>query len=130
MEVEFLVPEQGAGVNHAILIEGLNVSAQPLRYLSIAYDYSMEVEYQGFRIRVPEPETFVLLKLLVLPRRKDPSKAEKDIYTARSLGTYLLGMPERSALLTRRFNELPKGWQKTIRKVVREHLSELSHIIL
>ena len=130
MEVEFLVPEQGAGVNHAILIEELNVTAQPLRYLSIAYDHSMEVEYQGFRIRVPEPEAFVLLKLLVLPRRKDAAKSAKDIATARSLGSYILKSPDRSVLLTRLFNEIPKGWQKTIRKVVQKHLPELLQIFL
>lgn len=125
MEVEFLIAEQGAGVNHGILIEGLNVTAQPLRYLSIAYDHSMEVDYRGLRIRVPEPEAFVLLKLLVLPRRKDAAKIEKDVTTARSLGLYILKRPDRSVLLTRLFNEIPKGWRKTIRKVVQEHLPEL-----
>lgn len=76
MAVEFLIPENGAGVSHAIEIEDLNVTAQPLRYLSIAYDYSMPVEYHGLRVRVPEPEAFVLLKLLVIPRRKDAAKSE------------------------------------------------------
>jgi hypothetical protein len=108
MEVEFLIPEKGAGVSHAIEIEDLNVTAQPLRYLSIAYDYSMPVEYHGLRVRVPEPEAFVLLKLLVLPRRKDAAKSEKDIVTASVLGSYLLKRPDRSVLLKLLFDELPK----------------------
>ena len=38
------------------------------------YIRSMYVLYQGYSIRVPEPEVFVLLKLLILPRRKDQAK--------------------------------------------------------
>ena len=128
MEVDFLAPEIRAGTNHAIMIEELNVSAHPLRYMSIAYNHSMEVEYNGFRIRVPEPEAFVLLKLPVLPRRKDVAKSEKNVAAARSLGLYILKSPERSVLFAHLFNEILKGWRKTIRKVVQEHLPELLQI--
>lgn len=106
-------------------MEALRVRAQPLRFLSLAYDRSMVVHYRGYETRVPEPEAFVLLKLLVIPRRRDLSKIEKDAYTARSLGEYLLDNPERSGRLRGVLSELPKGWQQTIRTSAKEHFSRL-----
>jgi hypothetical protein len=129
MEVEFLIPEQGRGGGGSISVSALRVEAQPLRFLSLAYDRSMVVHYRGHEIRVPEPEAFVLLKLLVIPRRKDPSKIQKDVYTARSLGEYLLDNAERRGRLRAMFSELPKGWQQTIRDSAREHFSSLLELI-
>ena len=62
MEVEFLIPEQGRGAGRSISVDALRVEAQPLRFLSLAYDRSMFVRYQGYDIRVPEPEAFVFLE--------------------------------------------------------------------
>lgn len=128
MEVEFLIPEQGRGAGGSIPVDALRIQAQPLRFLSLAYDWSMVVQYQGYDIRVPEPEAFVLLKLLVIPRRKDRSKARKDAYTARSVGEYLLDNAERKEKLIRMFEDLPKGWQQKIRGAAKEHLPRLLEI--
>jgi hypothetical protein len=122
MEVEFLIPEQGRGTGGSISVDALQVRAQPLRFLSLAFDRSMVVHYRGYEIRVPEPEAFVLLKLLVIPRRKDRSKARKDAYTARSVGEYLLDNAERKEKLIEVFADLPKGWQQKIRSAAKEHL--------
>lgn len=130
MEVEFLIPEQGRGAGGSILVDALRVQAQPLRFLSLAYDRSMVVRHQGYDIRVPEPEAFVLLKLLVIPRRKDRSKIEKDAYTARSLGDYLIDNAERRERLTGIFSELPKGWQRKIRMAAKEHFARLLEIAI
>lgn len=82
MEVEFLIPEQGRGADRSISVDALHVEAQPLRFLSLAYDRSMIVRYQGYDIRVPDPEAFVFLKLLVIPRRKDQSnKVDPENWT-------------------------------------------------
>ena len=89
----------------------------------------MVVRYRGYGIRVPEPEAFVLLKLLVIPRRKDQGKAAKDVYTARSIGEFLLGDSERRARLLDMVTGLPKGWQNTIRDSAREYFPELFELI-
>lgn len=125
MEVEFLIPEQGPGAGTSIAVDALRVRAQPLRYLSLAYDRSMVVQYHGYDIRVPEPEAFVLLKLLVMPRRKDRAKIEKDAYTARAVGKYLFDREERRTRLRDMFAGLPKGWQKTARESAGDHFPEL-----
>lgn len=125
MEVEFLIPEHGRGVGRSFSVDALHVEAQPLRFLSLAYDRSMVVRYRGYDIRVPEPEAFVLLKLLVLPRRKDRGKAEKDAYTARSLGEYLLDDTDRRAKLLDIIADVPRGWRQKIRSSAREHFPML-----
>jgi len=99
-----------------------------LRFLSLAFDRSMVVHYRGYEIRVPEPEAFVLLKLIVIPRRKDRSKARKDAYTARSVGEYLLDNAERKEKLIEVFADLPKGWQQKIRSAAKEHLPRFLEI--
>ena len=124
MEVEFLIPEQGRGTDTAVTVNALGVQAQPLRFLSLAFDRSRVVRYRGYGIRVPEPEAFVLLKLLVIPRRKDQGKAAKDVYTARSIGEFLLGDSERRARLLDMVTGLPKGWQNTIRDSARGRIEE------
>lgn len=125
MEVEFLVPERGRGIGTAVLVDALHVKAQPLRYLSLAYERSMIVPFRGFHVRVPEPEAFVLLKLLVIPRRKDRAKLEKDSVAARSVGQYLMSRDERRATLRELLGDLPMSWQKTIRVSARDHFPEL-----
>lgn len=125
MEVEFLVPEKGRGVGTAVFVDALHVEAQPLRFLSLAYDRSMVVPFRGYHVRVPEPEAFVLLKLLVIPRRTDHAKLEKDALAARSVGEYLLAHDERRTRLRDLLAGLPRGWQKTIRASARHHFPEL-----
>ena len=84
MEVEFLIPDHGRGATRSISVKALRVEAQPLRFLSLAYERSFIVRFHGYDIRIPEPEAFVLLKLLVINRRKDQAKITKDAYTARA----------------------------------------------
>lgn len=129
MEVEFLIPEQGRGTARSVSVSPLHVEAQPLRFLSLAYDRSMVVRYQDYKIRVPEPEAFVLLKLLVIPRRKDPGKRKKDAYAARSLGEYLLENDKRRRLVIDLFSDLPNGWKKKIRSSAKEHFPGLLRLV-
>ena len=129
LEVEFLIPEHGRGTGRSISIPTLSIKAQPLRFLSLAYEQSMFISYLGHNIRVPEPEVFVLLKLLILPRRKDSAKRMKDAYTVRTLGEFLLKRNDRRVYMQNLFNKLPKGWQKTIRNASREHFPSLLDVL-
>lgn len=129
LEVEFLIPEYGRGKARSVAIPTLGIRAQPLRFLSLAYQRSMCVSYHGHNIRVPEPEAFVLLKLLTLPRRKESEKRMKDAYTARTLGEFLIKRNDQRACMQSMFSELPKGWQKKIRSVSRHHFPALLEIV-
>ena len=125
MEVEFLVPERGQGAEGAVKIEPLGLNAQPLRYLGLAEREAMSVPYQGIDVRVPKPASFVLIKLLVFPRRKDVAKARKDMESARAVGLKLLDAEDQRRELIALHQSLPGGWKKTIGKVAREHFQEL-----
>lgn len=129
IEVEFLIPEPGRERTNAVKITELGISAQPLRFLSLAYKQSISVSYHGYNIRVPEPEAFVLLKLLILPRRKAKAKIIKDATTAISLGEFLLKRSDNKVRMQELFKELPKGWQKTILKVSKEHFPLLPSVL-
>lgn len=126
LEVEFLIPEHGRGTGRSVSIPNLGISAQPLRFLCLAYEQSMCISYRGYNIRVPEPEVFVLLKLLILPRRKDNAKRMKDAYTARTLGEFLLKRSDRREYMQNLFNELPTGWQKKDTDRFQRPFSDLS----
>lgn len=126
IEVEFLIPELGRGVDAAVRIEELRVFAQPLRYLQLAYDHSMVILYEGTNVRVPRPEAFVLLKLLVLPRRQNSAKAAKDSRTVRALSQLILQDRTERLRLVQLFETLRPGWQKTITRSALKHVPDMA----
>ena len=107
LEVEFLIPEHGRDTGRSVSIPTLSIKAQPLRCLTLAYEQSMYISYRGYNIRVPE----------------------KYAYTARTLGEFLLKRSDKRLYMQNLFNELPKGWQKTIRNGSREHFPSLLDIV-
>lgn len=129
MEVEFLIPNRGKGVDRAIVVENLKVPAQPLRFVSLAYDCSIVVSFRGHNIRVPEPEAFTLLKLLVIPRRKSPAKKRKDIETARSLGDFLLSRHVCATRIIEIHQTLPVSGRKTILREAEMHVPKLAQVL-
>lgn len=129
LEIEFLIPEHGRSIAHSIKVIELGVMATPLRFLSLAHKYSMVVVYRGYNIRVPEPESFLFLKLLVIPRRKDTAKAMKDVSTARALSEFLITRNDRRKHMQEVFNDLPKGWQTKIKGISKEYVPILFNVI-
>ena len=99
LEIEFIIPELGKGSNKAYWVKELNISAQPLRYLHLIQKFTLEIKYLSFEITVPEPAVFVLLKFLLIIKRKDKRKIDKDIYTAKELADYLISSHEQKNLL-------------------------------
>jgi hypothetical protein len=120
LEIEFLTPERGRGKDKPYQIEALKISAQGLRYLGLAQDFSIELPYEGIKVRVPEPGAFVLLKILTSGKRPDRAKQERDMSTAKQLGEYLIRRPGESARLREIFAILPRPWQSSILKVCKE----------
>ena len=74
-EVEFLITQKGKG-EHAALKTNLGITAQALRHLELLNNNTTTVEYLGINVTVPEPEAFVLHKMIINSERKD--KMEKD----------------------------------------------------
>ena len=74
-EVEFLISQKGKGQQPA-LKTNLGITAQALRHLELLNSNTITVEYMGINVIVPEPEAFVLHKMIINSERKD--KMEKD----------------------------------------------------
>jgi len=111
--IEFLVPELGAGKDKSVEIKELNVSAQPLRYLTMLSENVMLVQYYDYKVKVPDPVAYVFHKLLVSPRRKKEEESLKDYQSASELAQFLKGkgMIEN---IQGFFKLSPKGWKRTI----------------
>ena len=75
MEIEFLILQQGSG-EQSTLKTNLGVSAQALRHLAIVRDNTVTVNIFDMDIIVPEPEAYVLHKIIINDQRG--RKAEKD----------------------------------------------------
>jgi len=130
LEVEFLIPELGRGRKTAYSIKELSISAQPLRYMNIFYDFRLITEYNNIQVCVPEPAAFTLMKFLISRKRKDKVKVEKDIYTATQLADYLLQIPDQQRLFLKVFDSMPSGWHKSLKKILAVHHPSLLKLLV
>lgn len=117
--LEFLVADRGRGRKSPWPLPELGINAQPLRFMDIAEDAAIRIEVDGINVRVPHPAAFALHKLLVVPRRTDSAKAERDVHAAVSLLTLLVKNGD-TLVLQDLLDRFPCTWVKTIRKVLAE----------
>ena len=84
LELEFLTRVLGIGqpVNK---IPSLNIRAEGIRELNMLERYPLSIDCKGYRVIVPEPEAYILQKLVINPTRKPDEKREKDIMALRQL---------------------------------------------
>jgi hypothetical protein len=92
--------------------------AQELHFMSIPLSYYTTVEYRDLTLNIPEPEAFALHKLIVSQRRLKPEKRDKDSETAKGMFQFFKGKEQHIQRLHQIINEMPKGWQKTIKKAL------------
>ena len=130
LEVEFLIPELGRGRKTAYSVKELGISAQPLRYMNIFYDFKLITEYNNIRVCVPEPTAFVLMKFIISRKRKDKLKIRKDIFTATQLTDYLLQFSDQQRLFLKVFDSMPKGWQKSLKQILAVHHPSLFKLLV
>lgn len=117
--LEFLVAERGRGGHSPRPLPRLSLNAQSLRFMDIADDYSVWIEKDDLRVRLPHPAAFSLHKLLIVPRRKDRAKAARDVQSAVSMLNLLLQRND-TMILTELLTHFPKTWVKTIFRVLEE----------
>lgn len=75
MEIEFLILQKGSG-EKAVIPTNLGVNAQLLRHVSLLKEQIITVEMLGMKIIVPEPEAYVLHKMIINAQRG--TKMNKD----------------------------------------------------
>ncbi len=77
--IEFLVPEKGRGIDKAFSLPHLGLNAQALRFLDILYLKTVTLEIKGLKINLPDPACFLLQKIIILERRPEKDKKEKEL---------------------------------------------------
>lgn len=76
-EVEFLTPKKGDGLRP---LGKLNIGVKPqqLSHMSMLVDYSSTVTYNGYRVRIPDPEAYIIHKMIIHFDRT-PLKKKRDL---------------------------------------------------
>lgn len=118
LTVEFLVPELGRGSNGPVRIKGLNITAQPLRFLNMLTEDPLVVQYEKMKITVPNPIAYACHKLIISGRRIKKDKKIKDYETAIDLIRFLRAQGMECDIKNY-FHSLPKPWQKKISLVLK-----------
>lgn len=109
LKIEFITPEKGRGVEGAIKIKKLGISAIPLRFVSLLLDKPITVKEDNIKILVPNPAHFCLHKLIIASRRRKIDKSLKDLQQA--VCTSVIVDDEE---LQESFKSLPKKWKQAI----------------
>lgn len=121
LEIQFLTPALGRVKRTPYEIKKLNINAEGLSYIKMLQDYKFAFTHSDLTIWLPEPEAYVLHKILISQKRKNLVKREKDLMAAKSIGEFFLDFEFRKVRLETIFFNMPKKWQKTV-------LSELKQL--
>jgi hypothetical protein len=128
--IEFFFVDLGKGSEGAKWIPELKIKATPVRYRHFFQTYNTLMTYKGMRVKVPEPEAFVLLKYLLIIEisAKNTEKRESEIKIAKALENFLLLQGSEEKFITY-FDSMSKGWQKKLMPLLKEYESELVTIL-
>ena len=118
LELEFITRVLGKG-QPTYKIPSIGIEAEGLRIVNMLADYSLELNCNNYKITVPEPEAYVLQKLLTNPTRTPQSKQEKDIQAIRGLLKHI-----NKDRINQIFNAMPKKSQKVVDVVCETYFIE------
>lgn len=129
LEIEFLIPEKGRGMNGFHHIKEININAQGIRYVNLLQDHTINVPYKEFTVTIPKPAAFVLNKLHISYKRSKEDKKKKDIETAIEFGEFLLSIEEQAIEIRNIFNSLPGKWQKEIKNIAKMYSNMIFEVL-
>ncbi|MCF8036873.1 MAG: nucleotidyltransferase domain-containing protein [Desulfobacteraceae bacterium] len=125
LEIQFLTPALGRAKETPYEIKKLNINAEGLTYMKMLQDYTFAMTHNKITIRLPEPEAYILHKILISPKRKDAAKKEKDLMAAKSIGELCLEHEARRKRLKTIYAGLPRKWQRDIPGILEPLSSDL-----
>ena len=122
ISVEFLKQHKGDGRKQGDpYIPELDIAPQALPYLNILLDRPVTRTFRGLgKITVPSMPAFMVHKLIVAGKRRDPAKKEKDLRQARAVGKVLSGDHDHLAELAAVFGGLHKTRKRMVVTSARE----------
>lgn len=120
LDIDFLMPHTGsADQAPSKKIPGYGIEAARLRYLDLATEFTIQVDYNGALLTVPHPAAYTYLKYIVgsLPSRSD-NKARKDIDTANRMSDFLVLDEKQMQVLNSIMERCPDPWNRKFSKSV------------
>jgi hypothetical protein len=120
LEIQFLTPALGRAKATPYEVKQLNINAEGLTYMKMLQDYKFCMTHKGVTVWLPEPEAYMLHKILISFKRKKPLKKDKDLMTAKGIGELCLDYEKRRERLKTIYAHLPRKWQRTISSVLKQ----------
>jgi hypothetical protein len=119
--VEFLKDRRGDGRKEGDpYIQELDIAPQSVPYLRILLDHPETYQFRDLgKITVPSMPAFLAHKLVVMERRRDQGKKEKDLRQARAVAKALLQSQKRLQTLHSVVKSLHKSQQTMVLKSAR-----------
>lgn len=130
LEIQFLTPVLGRAKETPYEIKKLNIKAEGLTYMKMLQDYTFAMTHNSIALRLPEPEAYLLHKILISPKRQDMAKREKDLMAAKSIGELCLENEARRERLKIIYASLPKKWQRVISNILEPLSSDLFSFLI
>lgn len=119
LEIEFLIRVLGKG-EMTYKIPSINITTGGLRIVNMLADYPLKLDCNSYTITVPEPEAYILQKILTNPTRLPANKKEKDIMAIRELLSQI-----NKNRVYEIFDKMTKKNQKTVISVCEENFLPL-----
>lgn len=112
-EIEFLtVPDRT--MSPTLYVPGMSIVAEALPKMTpIGWNY-LDLEWDGMKIKVASPASFVIQKLLINEERKPEWKREKDLDAVRYVLNYIKASKKYDEELRESVLSAPKKWRKII----------------
>ena len=112
-EIEFLtVPDRT--MSPVLRVPGMSIGAEALPKMApIGWNY-VELEWEGMKIKVASPASFVVQKLLINGERKPEWKKEKDLDAVRYVLIYVNASQKYREELKNSILSAPRKWKKAI----------------
>ena len=101
---------------HCIKIGDTGIYAESLPYVDIFTGNYIEVIFDGIKVKVASPASYVLQKLLINTERTE--KAEKDINSIKEVLVFIKASQKSISELKELYESLPKSWKKRIERVL------------
>ena len=118
--IEFLIKVLGSGEKEHQEIPSLGIVGVGLRDINMLERYPLTLECDKYTITVPEPEVYILQKLIINSKRLKPDKREKDLQSIRRLLPYVNRERIREI-----YSELTKKQQKAINESCEANFIEI-----
>lgn len=112
-EIEFLtIPDRT--MSPVLRVTGMSIGAEALPKMAPIGWNCVELEWEGMKVKVASPASFIIQKLLINEERKPEWKKEKDLDAVRYVLIYVKASRKYHEELKESVLSAPRKWRKAI----------------